>query len=560
MAEKKQDKKAGLNEVERWRIFSLVLFAMTVLLLAWQSDDAYHGYVMARNLAEGHGFVYNVGERSSASTGPLFTLLISLAYFLTREMFFTSLVVCTLLSSAAFYILVFKFCRSKEQIIFVMMALFASPSFMSYTTSGLENSLLFLLSALFLWALSAHERYDFKQLFIIALIISAIAMARMDTVLIFAPAAVWIFIMKRDGISFPKAMLAAAAGLSLFVLWELFSVLYFGFPFPNPAYVKLGTGIAQIEYLKRGILYYLYTFLNDAGVILITAVSTVLCILAKKSKYTAVSVGIILYLLYILRIGGDFMMGRHFTVVFFISLCMFYIIEGSSHLDSKSGITGDKTPLTEENKETSEIKKLRFSKRIFDVTIIVCVIMSLGFCKVIGSQYLLGHKYSSHISDEREYYYSTTGLYNNVVSLIKEGRLCVSDTWNNEAPDDLRENGLSSGIIDNAAGILVYYNPDLYLNDTYCLGDAFLSKLPAIYDPNWRVGHLRRAVPEGYRESVWNNDNEIEDPDLHEYYDVIRLITRGEIFDPQRLKAIVDINTGKYAYLIDNYERRLEEK
>ena len=539
MAEKKHDKRAGFSEVDRWRLFSLILFAVTVLLLAWQSDDAYHGYVMARNLAEGHGFVYNIGERSTASTGPLFTLIISLAYFFTREMFFTSLVVCTLLSSAAFYILVYKFCRSKEQILMVMLALFASPSFMSYTTSGLENSLLFLLSALFLWALSAHERYNFKQLFIIALIISAIAMARMDSVLIFAPAAVWIFIMKRDGISFPKAMLAAAAGLSLFVLWELFAVIYFGFPFPNPAYVKLGTGISQIEYLKRGILYYFYTFLNDTGVIMITVAGTVLSISAKKSKYTAVSLGIILYLIYILRIGGDFMMGRHFTVVFFISLCMFYIIE---------------------NKEISEITKLRLNKRIFDVTVIVCLVMTLGFSKVIGSQYLLGHKYSSHISDEREYYYSTTGLYNNVVSLIREGRLCVSDTWNNEAPDDLRENGLSGGIIDNAAGILVYYNPDLYLNDTYCLGDAFLSKLPAIYDPNWRVGHLRRAVPEGYRESVWNNDNEIEDPDLHEYYEVIRLITRGRIFDSERIKAIIDINTGKYDHLIDNYERRLEEK
>ena len=539
MAEKKHDKRAGFSEVDRWRLFSLILFAVTVLLLAWQSDDAYHGYVMARNLAEGHGFVYNIGERSTASTGPLFTLIISLAYFFTREMFFTSLVVCTLLSSAAFYILVYKFCRSKEQILMVMMALFASPSFMSYTTSGLENSLLFLLSALFLWALSAHERYNFKQLFVIALIISAIAMARMDTVLIFAPAAVWIFIMKRDGISFPKAMLAAAAGLSLFVLWELFAVIYFGFPFPNPAYVKLGTGISQIEFLKRGILYYFYTFLNDTGVLMITVAGTVLSISAKKSKYTAVSLGIILYLIYILRIGGDFMMGRHFTVVFFISLCMFYIIE---------------------NKEISEITRLRLNKRIFDVTVIVCLVLTLGFSKVIGSQYLLGHKYASHISDEREYYYSTTGLYNNVVSLIREGRLCVSDTWNNEAPDDLRENGLSGGIIDNAAGILVYYNPDLYLNDTYCLGDAFLSKLPAIYDPNWRVGHLRRAVPEGYRESVWNNDNEIEDPDLHEYYDIIRLITRGRIFDPERIKAIIDINTGKYDYLIDNYERRLEEK
>lgn len=539
MAEIKKQGKRSLSGLDIWRLVSLIVFAVMVLLLAWQSDDAYHGYVMARNFAEGNGFVYNVGERSSASTGPLFTLLIAFAYFITREMFFTSLVVCTLFSAAAYYILVYKFCRSREQVVISLLALFASPSFMSYTTSGLENSLLFLLSALFILALSSHERYDFKQLLLIALIISAIAMARMDVVLIFAPVAVWIYLMKRKETSFPKAMLAAVLGLLPFILWELFALFYFGFPFPNPAYVKLGTGISQTEYLKRGILYILYTGLNDPGVLAVTVISVILCIAAKKSKYAALSAGIILYFVYIIRIGGDFMMGRHFTVPMFAALCMFFAVI---------------------NKELSGKDKFVRYKEIFNAAVIACLILTLGFSKVIGSQYLMGHKYSSHISDEREYYYSTTGLYNNVVSLIKEGRLCISDTWNNEAPDDLRENGLSGGIIDNAAGILVYYNPDLYLNDTYCLGDAFLSKLPAVYDPNWRVGHLRRAIPEGYRESIWNNDNEIEDPDLHEYYDVIRLITRGKLLDGKRIKAIIDINSGRYDYLIENYERRLEEK
>ncbi len=539
MSSIQKKEKRALSEVDRWRLFSLIVFALMVFALAWQSDDAYHGYVMARNLAEGHGFVYNIGERSTASTGPLFTLLISLAYFITKEMFFTSLVVCTLLSTAAFYILVYKFCRSKEQILTVLMALFASQSFMSYTTSGLENSLLFLLSALFLLVLSKNERYGFRSLLLIALIISAIAMARMDAVLIFAPAAVWVYIAKRENFSFPKAVLTGILGLLPFVLWELFATFYFGFPVPNPAYVKLGTGISQIEYYKRGILYIFYTGLNDTGVLLITAVSVLLCIMAKKSRYTSVCAGVILYMFYIIRIGGDFMMGRHFTVIFFVAVSMFMLVI---------------------NNEVTELVKLRRFKGIFNAAVVICMILSLSFSKVIGSQYLMGHKYSSHISDEREYYDSTTGMYNNLVSLIKTGRICVGDTWNNEAPDDLRANGLSGGIIDNAAGILVYNNPDLYLNDTYCLGDPFLCKLPAIYDPNWRVGHLRRAVPEGYRESIWNNDNEIEDPDLHKYYDVILLITRGKLFDKNRIQAIIDINLGKYDHLIDNYERRLEEK
>lgn len=137
---------------------------------------------------------------------------------------------------------------------------------------------------------------------------------------------------------------------------------------------------------------------------------------------------------------------------------------------------------------------------------------------------------------------------------MKTGKTCVQQTWNYQAPDELRSMNFSGGVLDNAAGILVYYNSDLYLNDTYCLGDPFLSKLPAIKDPNWRVGHLRRAVPEGYRESVRNKDNELKDPYLHEYYDKILLITRGKLFDKERIVTIINMNLGKYDYLIDKYE------
>lgn len=62
-----------------------------------------------------------------------------------------------------------------------------------------------------------------------------------------------------------------------------------------------------------------------------------------------------------------------------------------------------------------------------------------------------------------------------------------------------------------------------------------------------------RAIPEGYAESVRNNTNEITNPSLHEYYDVIRLITRGELFSPERIRAIIDMNIGRYDYLITQY-------
>ncbi len=526
------------NELDRWRIFSAIGFFIIVAALAWQSDDAYHGYVMSRNLAEGHGLVYNIGERSTASTCPLFTLLIAVFYFLTREMYFTSLTVCALLSTAAYVILVFRLCRSKEQVLACFITLTGSQSFISYTTSGLENSLLFFLSGLFLVSVNDRESFDEKGLIFPALILSLLAMARMDSVLIFVPVIVWIYLFKRGKVSFVRAVFIGAAGLLPFILWELFACFYFGFPFPNPAYVKLGTEIAMSEYIKRGVLYIIYTTLNDPVVTLVPAGVILMSLGFKRIRYILISAGLLIYTLYVIRIGGDFMMGRHFTNILYVSMGLSMMMLNGGETDTKL-IPG--------------------TRRFLYTLCFITVIAAATFGRTVGSQYLAGHKYSSQISDEREYYFGTTGLYNNVVSLIRTGRLCVSDTWNNDAAEDLRENGLNGGIIDNAAGIFVYYNPDLYLNDTYSLGDPFLSKLPAKYDPNWRVGHLRREVPHGYRASIWFDENRIKDPSLKEYYDKIRLITRGKLFEEGRIKTIIDMNLGKYNYLIDEYQRKLSE-
>ncbi len=522
------------NDLDKWRIFSTIGFCLIVIALAWQSDDAYHGYVMSRHLCEGHGLVYNIGERSTASTCPLFTLIIALAYFFTREMYFTSLAVCALFSVAAYVILVFKLCRTKEQVVISFITLSGSQAFISYTTSGLENSLLFFLSALFMLTINKQENYNGKRMLILALLISLLAMARMDSVLIFVPVIVWIYLFRRDDVSFIKAVGIGIVGLLPFILWEIFACFYFGFPFPNPAYVKLGTEIAAGEYIKRGIMYTVYSALDDAVVVVIPAAAASLSLLSGKLKYMLISTGVLCYWIYIIRIGGDFMMGRHFTNMFFVSVCLLIMMI---------------------NDKETDVKRLPFIRSFFYCAAFLSVIFAATFGRTNGIQYLSGHKYSSQISDEREYYYGTTGLYNNVLSLIRTGELCIQNTWNNDATDDLRSEGLNGGIIDNAAGILVYYNPDLYLNDTYALGDPFLSKLPAEYNENWRVGHLRREVPHGYRASIWYDENRIKDDDLHEYYDKIRLITRGDLFAEGRLQTIIDMNLGKYKYLIDNYEK-----
>ncbi len=523
------------EDLDKKRIVALVIFALVITVLAWQSDDAYHGYVMAKHLVEGDGFVYNIGQRASATTGPIYTLLIALAYAITHEMFFTSIFVNVAFSTAAAGIVFFGFCKTKEQLMVALAALTGCASFVSYTTSGLENCLLFFLSALFLKIYFSHERFDSRQMLGLALVFAFLATARMDAVLFFIPAIVYVYLMKRRDVSFPGACLLTLLGLLPFILWELFSVFYYGFWVPNTAFVKLGTDIGAIDYIKKGIWYIYYTVINDPAVCVIPGTFVVMAFITRKLKNIYPAIGVVLYGLYVIWIGGDFMLGRHFTVMYLIS------VAGIIHMTNE---------LAGENFRLAGIYRSAFIAAVAS-----CLIFSLTFGASVGKQYLVNGLYApgAAISDERAYYSPTTGFFANVRSLIKDGRMCIEDTWNYQSTDEIRENGWRGNITDNAPGILVYYNSDLYLNDTYCLGDPFLSKLPAIKQEQWRIGHLKRAVPPGYRESVIGGTNVIEDKDLAEYYDIILKITEGELFSSDRIKTVIDWNLGKYDHLLDSY-------
>lgn len=107
-------------------------------------------------------------------------------------------------------------------------------------------------------------------------------------------------------------------------------------------------------------------------------------------------------------------------------------------------------------------------------------------------------------------------------------------------------------------GISRYYNQDMYLNDLYALGDPFLSKLPAVREDNWRIGHMWREAPVGYDETVNTGVDQIENESIRQYYEVIKYITRGPLWDKGRIKAVIDMNTGKYDHLVEEYKSTLD--
>ncbi len=524
------------DRVNRYKFISVAVFVIIIIALAWQSDDAYHAYIMAKNLVLGNGFVYNVGERATASSCPLFTLVIALGYLIFRNMFLCSLLVCIIFSTMAYVIVVNNFCHSRRHVFIAFFTMVGSLCFISYTTSGLENCMLYFLTALFLKYFFKDRVYDAKKMFLLAILISLIAMTRMDAVLMFVPMILYVYLGRRDNVTFLRAIPIGLAGLLPFIGWEVFSIIYYGFPFPNTAYVKLGTGIPEREYLVRGIQYLLTSLSFDPILIIVPLIAVFLTLRIKKSNYFFCIMGVILYICYVCYIGGDFMVGRHFTVLFLISLVLMLKYM--------------------EDKEEPGVLRKRFEK-VYIVLVSAAIVFSYS-AKPITNQYLFGYG-TSPIADERGGYFQYTSLYNNAVSYLKTGKMVIRDAWNEDGISELRDAGYKSGLLIMVPGISIYYNSDLYLNDLYALGDPFLSKLPAVREDNWRIGHMWREAPVGYDETVICGENRIKDESLREYYDVIRLITRGPVWDKDRLKAVIDMNLGKYDHLIEEYKALLDE-
>ncbi|MBQ9395363.1 MAG: hypothetical protein IJU23_07585 [Proteobacteria bacterium] len=546
------------------RICLAVIFAFIVFWQSWHADDAYHGYIMARHLAEGKGLVYNVGYRVNASTCPLLTLLDAGIFKLIHNMEATSVIIGVASSGVAATVLFFKFCKKFRYAIFAFIAMIMSYCFMSYTASGLENSMLFLFGALFLSCYFSNDEFNAKNLYVLALLLALLAMTRMDTVLIFIPMIVSVYLFKTK-VKFVKRVGIGFLGLLPFILWEVFSILYYGFPFPNTLYAKVYSGYPLSDYLVRGFRYLYDSYLFDCFLIIIPSIFLLLLIHYRSKKGALLFSGLALYTIYTVRIGGDFMAGRHLTLSFFLALC------GACALLSEQQFVIGKNS---EEAHFGWLQKLRPGKLAAYGTCLSLVLLPI--LKPIAEDNFSSPQ--SDISDEKAYYVS---VGHGTIDMLKmrfsnepdRRRIFRQDlfteieqAWKNGDKGFLDPGYEYMGVIVPkylVHGFVVYFMADvadMYLTDQCALMDPLLTRVPCIDTKRWRIGHNLRIIPEGYVETVRTGKNQIVDPSLHEYYDKMLLIISGDLFDGKRLETIWNMNIGKYDYLLEEYKRTIAKE
>lgn len=265
-----------------------------------QIDDAYISYRYAQNLVDGHGLVYNIGERVEGYTNLLWTLMVAGGIALGVS---ASLVGHWLGFASGVFLLLATYLYSRSLLpnemkwlaLAAPFLLYASNSFAAWTISGLETP---LFAA---WVTAA---------------VTAFAVRRMGWVLVFCILA---------SLTRPEGALLAALLLGVDLLAQLiarrpkhlmeilrlslpcfayalflagltaFRIVYYGDVLPNTFYAK--TGGIPLSYGPA----YIYRFLIDGAIFLLVP-----ALFAFRCK--ACRIGFAFFALivaYLIAVGGD---------------------------------------------------------------------------------------------------------------------------------------------------------------------------------------------------------------------------------------------------------------
>ncbi len=519
-------------------VISLILFGLYAYCLyqtAWLADDAFITFRTVRRLLEGDGIGWNPDERVQTFTHPLWMLLLSLAGLITRELLFTSIFLSIGISMASMLVLIFKSDRRSSVLPVGLSLLIFSKAYLDYSTSGLENCLTHVILLFFLLTAFKDEN-DQYSLFHLAFFAGLGVLNRMDTLLLFLPMLLLkLFEKQRSKRIKARRIVALVLGFMPFILWEFFSLIYYGTPFPNPAYSKLGAGISRFELMEQGTLYLKNSLFVDPITLTTVGLTFFIGLFKKNRLFRAISAAIFLYLLYILWIGGDFMSGRFLTPVLFCAVFML----------------------------TRLSWKPRLPLLILILTVIAFTGTSTPYSSILRERDYKGWSIDRNgIADERGVYFRKTGLINrrHQNSILHENPMRKNRRRPSQPEQLLSSQVVNAGkrekkkvILHGNVGIPGFYaHTDTHIVDFVGLTDPLLARLPAIKDPNRRIGHFRRVVPAGYLESIEKDEILLKDRSLGQFYEKLRSITRGPLWNNERLINILKMNMGLFDHLIDH--------
>ena len=303
----------------------LTLLALTWALWdawrrAWHCDDAFISFRYALHLAEGDGLVYNAGERVEGYTNFAWTILVALGDWCGLDPLDTTTTLGLLAFAGTLWLLAHA-SRSMQPAggrrgwWLPLAALGMASTFHAriFATSGLETSLFTLLAtATLVFAAEARTPWAWGRVAILGVLCS---FTRPDGLLFLGSAAAAVFLLdiRRRRYDHTRVFTVTTATLlGPYLIWKL---AYYGALLPNTFHAK-SAGMAYWEQGWR----YLFSFFSHYPTLALTllAIPTTSSLAARSGEFARPSMrqallwGVppLLFLIYVARVGGDFMFAR----------------------------------------------------------------------------------------------------------------------------------------------------------------------------------------------------------------------------------------------------------
>jgi len=480
---------------------------------AWIADDAYFSFRGAWNLVHGYGPVWNAGERVQAFTNPLWVFALSGPLAVGVDLWVGTLALSLGLTAGTVGLL--AGCRGDGRtnaaaVVLGVALLAGSRSFVDWSTSGLENPLLHALTAAFAvtWLRTGQDASP-RRCVTLGALAAALAITRLDALLICAPALAWLALRARHRAG------SLALGLSPLAGWLGFATLYYGSPLPNTALAKLNHGLEAHE--VRAFLGPWLRWTAEWDPVLLPAMG----VAALAAAWAAVRdgerrpawlvAGAALYAAWLMRAGGDFMAGRLLTMP--LTACVAALVATPA-----TGRWLVSAPLA------AAAVALSLSSPMSPLT-------SGPTPHPKGSPGGTGANVwidDSGVAYERGVYWETSGWRRP----LKEGEAA------NPIGQVRGATGLPPTVVVSEGGQTPYLDgPSVHHVDPLALGDPFLARLKG-KPQSYRPGHIARALPPGYVDSVRTGRNLLGDPWLADLYGDTRLVSAGPLLRRERLAAI----------------------
>jgi arabinofuranosyltransferase len=493
-----------------------------LLSSAWAADDAYITFRVIDNFVHGYGLRWNVDERVQVYTHPLWMWLHIPLYALWPSPVYVTTLVSAITGTLAAYFLMQSAPASRmAKMVLVLLPFALSKSLYDFISSGLEVPLEMCLLGWFWYVFIRFPEKLYRLLFIASLAL----LARFDALLLLAPPLLLLLPRLRLRALDPGKL---ALSISPLLLWCGFSLLYYGFVFPNTKYAKLNTGIALEHYMAQGAFYLTdffsfdpFSFLVIAGALGYCGLQVIRRALAHKEADRTAQITILiafsmaLKLLYLAYVGGDFMAGRFMVPLFYLAL---FILYHESHA--------------------------RLTPRGAALAAAGMVAVAVLHMSLIPNRQREDIARHGGIADEREYYRDTHAVFYPGTLIPREIHEQDRDAGLAalEHPDTVNKVAVTCCI-----GVYGFYaGPELTIIDWNALGDPLLARLPTPDPYNLRIGHFSRKLPPGYLHARRTGDTSQMPDDLRRYYEKLRLVTSGALFSMERLKAIIAFHLGAY--------------